>query len=157
VLLLNIGPKPDGTIPAEEQEILREIGAGLKANGEAVHASRPWKIFGEGPTGTTEGAHQERKQKGYTKEDIRFTTRDGILYAFLMDWPAPSGAEGPGTTLTIKSLATGNPHEKRSVSSVELVGGGKLGFNQATAGLRIILPANPPTRHAHPLRITFGN
>jgi len=149
VLLLNIGPKPDGTIPDEEQKILRELGAWLKANDEAVYASRPWKIFGEGPTGTEEGAHQERKQKGYTDKDIRFTTRDGKLNAFLMEWP--------GSTLTIKSLATDNSHEKRPVASVELLGAGKLDFNQTAAGLRVILSPTPPTKHAHPLKITFKN
>ncbi len=49
-LASNIGPKPDGTIPAEDTQILREIGKWLKVNGEAIYGTRYWKVFGEGPT-----------------------------------------------------------------------------------------------------------
>src|SRR5208283_4523826 len=49
-LLLNIGPKPDGTIPEQAERILLEMGRWLEVNGEAVYGTRPWKIFGEGPT-----------------------------------------------------------------------------------------------------------
>ena len=35
-LLLDIGPKPDGTIPAEQVNILKELGAWNKRNGTAI-------------------------------------------------------------------------------------------------------------------------
>ncbi len=148
VLLLNIGPKADGTIPDREQEQLREIGAWLKVNGEGIYSSRPWKIFGEGPTSNAEGAHQEHTQKGYTPEDIRFTTRDGAVYAFLMEWPTAK-------TATIKSLAKGNPQDAREIASVHLLGSGDAAFEQTDAGLVVTLPAEAPTPNASTLRIRF--
>ncbi|WKK72231.1 alpha-L-fucosidase [Rathayibacter oskolensis] len=59
-LLLNIGPKADGTIPAAEVEMLETIGAWLSRNGEAVYGSRPWLIAGEGPTKVSEGPSPTR-------------------------------------------------------------------------------------------------
>lgn len=99
-LLLNIGPRPDGTIPEEEQQILLEIGKWLNINGEAIYGSRPWKKFGEGPTQIVEGAFNDVKRNPFTSEDIRFTTRGDLLYATVLDWPE-SGK------VIIKSLAKG--------------------------------------------------
>jgi len=109
-LLLNIGPKSDGTIPEHEQEMLLDIGRWLKLNGEAIYGLRPWEVFGEGPTQIKEGAMGERSRKGgFTAEDIRFTTKGKTLYAIPLDWPANG-------TVTIKSLADGKgPQRIRSV------------------------------------------
>ena len=86
-LLLNIGPKADGTIPEREVQMLREIGAWLQVNGEAIYGTRPWKIYGEGPTLTEEGPMREREDKPMTAADIRYTTKGSTLYAIALDWP----------------------------------------------------------------------
>lgn len=88
-MLLNVGPAADGTIPAEAQQLLLGIGAWLKVNGEAIYGTRPWEVFGEGPTSNTGGGFSENKDKPYTSKDIRFTSsKDGrTLYVIVLDWP----------------------------------------------------------------------
>lgn len=48
--LLNVGPTADGMIPAVFEERLRGVGAWLKVNGEAIYASKPWRIQIENAT-----------------------------------------------------------------------------------------------------------
>jgi len=88
-MLLNAGPKADGTIAAEEKKVLLEIGDWLKVNGEAVYDTTPFKVFGEGPSQvfTREGDFTDAKEKIFTSEDIRFTQRGGDLYAAVLKYP----------------------------------------------------------------------
>ncbi len=85
-LLLNIGPRSDGTIPAKDRQILEEIGQWLAVNGEAIYGTTYWKKHGEGPTKTQEGHFTDTLRKPYTHEDFRFTFKDGNLYVFAMQW-----------------------------------------------------------------------
>src|SRR5438270_3327788 len=64
-LLLNIGPKPDGTIPDEAQRLLLNMGSWLDKNGEAIYGTRPWTVFGEGPTKVQGGAFHDTETGGY--------------------------------------------------------------------------------------------
>lgn len=80
-LLLNVGPKSDGTISAEDEAILRGIGAWLKVNKEAVYNTDVWRTYGEGPTKIVEGQFADGIKKNFTPEDIRFTVGGGYLYA----------------------------------------------------------------------------
>jgi alpha-L-fucosidase len=143
-LLLNIGPRADGTIPEREQAMLREIGAWLKINGEAIYGTRPWKKFGEGPTRTAGGSFTDKQKKPeFTAADFRFTTKGRTLYAIGLAWPEAG-------RVLVKSL----PSNRGQVTAVRLLGHrGKLRWTQTNAGLEVQLPAKPPGDHAFALAI----
>ena len=129
-LLLNIGPKKDGTIPEDQKKTLLDIGKWLKLNGEAIYGATYWKVFGEGPTKATQGHLAESKDKKFTSEDIRFTQNNGNLYAFSLVPPANG-------KLVIKYLNSANIN----IKSIELLGyKGKVKFIQSAKGTIITLP-----------------
>jgi alpha-L-fucosidase len=145
-LLLNIGPRPDGTIPEEEQAILREIGGWLRLNGEAIYATRPWSVYGEGPTRVKEGSFTDTKREAYTAHDIRFTCKDSGLYAIVLNRPAGK--------LVIKTLKTGAPPLSGQIQRVSLLGGeSSLSFKQDRTGLHISLPDELPGKTAYTFKI----
>ena len=145
-LLLNIGPKPDGTIPEPEQQMLRDIGRWLQVNGEAIYDTRPWTIFGEGPTQVAEGAFTDTKRSRFTGQDIRFTQKGDALYAILLAWP--------GEKAVIQSLGSDKGLWTKPITQVELLGhSGPLTWQQAGGALTVQLPAQPPCDHAYTLKI----
>ena len=99
-LLLNIGPRADGTIPEEAERTLLEIGRWLEVNGEAIYGTRPWKIYGEGPTQVVAGSFKDTERATFTGQDFRFTTKGNTLYAIALAWPE-SG------TLNVRALGRG--------------------------------------------------
>ena len=99
-LLLNIGPRADGTITSEDQEVLLSIGRWLRVNGEAVYDTTFWQTYGEGPTQVKEGAFTDTDRALYTREDIRFTYKAPYLYASILSWPEDG-------EVTLRSLGQG--------------------------------------------------
>jgi alpha-L-fucosidase len=147
-LLLNIGPKPDGTIPDEDQRILREIGEWLSVNGEAIYGTRPWKSYGEGPTKVIEGSFKDTERAPFGQEDIRFTKKGEVTYAIVLSEP-----EG---TVKIRSLGSSLGLEPREVAAVELVGSeAPLKWTRTADGLEVDVPAQLPSKHACAFRVTF--
>lgn len=146
-LLLDIDPRPDGTIPEPTRERLLEIGKWLKINGEAIYGTRPWDIFGEGPTKVTEGSFGERKIKDFTSADIRFTKKDNDLYAILLDWPVGSAK--------IESLKEGVSCWFGRIRSVKMLGINQpLKWKQDVSGLTVQIPDKKPCDHAFVLKIS---
>jgi alpha-L-fucosidase len=145
-LLLNVVLYPDGSLPPESQTLLTELKAWMAINAEAIHATRPWTVFGEGPTETTGGAFKEKAE--YTAEDFRFTTKGDALYAIALGEPAGRVA--------IRSLGLGSVGKPRAVKSVRLLGVRQpLRFEQTTSALFVEVPGTLPTRHASALKIIF--
>lgn len=87
-LLLNVGPRADGTITDEETAVLQEIGAWLAVNGEGIYDATHWKVYGEGPTEIPTGAFTDTNRASFTSEDIRFTYKGGVVYVFVMKFPS---------------------------------------------------------------------
>ena len=84
-LLLNVGPKADGTICQEELDILKGIGDWMKVNGECIYGSQPWRVQEEGSTKLVEGMFSEEGRNAYGNDDIRFTCKYDYLYVIAMN------------------------------------------------------------------------
>ena len=148
-LLLNIGPKPDGTIPDEVQQVLRDVGSWLAVNGDAIYGTRPWRVYGEGPTQVAAGSFHDTDTANYTAEDFRFTTKGNALYAIEMGWSA-------GGEAVIHSLGTTVGSQK--VESVTLLGSdARIQARQEADGLHLQLPAQAPGKYAYVFRVLFEN
>lgn len=151
-LMLSVPVRGDGTIDEDEVKVVEGIGAWMAPNGEGIYATRPWKVYGEGPS--TVAGNQARGQFGgardvrpYTAEDFRFTAKGDTVYAFMMGWPESGKA-------TIKSLAQGSENFPKDIARVELLGaGGSLSFTRDASGLIVNLPAKKPNEYAYALKI----
>jgi alpha-L-fucosidase len=145
-LLLNIGPRSDGTIPEAEQSLLLEIGEWLKVNGPAIYSTRPWKLFGEGPNRVVAGSFTDAERPTFTSADFRFTTAKGKLYVIALAWPADR-------RLLIRSLSTVEYGAK--IERVRLLGHeGEIIWHQARDGLHVTIPELPPCKFAITLEVS---
>jgi len=143
-LMLSVPLRGNGTIDTDEVAILEALASWMKINGEAIFSTRPWKIYGEGPTQVKAGGFGEGSIKPFTAQDIRFTTRRGVLYALVLGWP-------DAATLTIQSLAAGVPGQ---VQRVELLGTDQtLQYHRDGRGLSITVPQRKTGEHACAFRI----
>lgn len=146
-LLLNIGPRPDGTIPEEQQQLLLGIGDWLKTNGEAIYGSRTWKKFGEGSTETTKGSFTDNHATEYTPQDLRFTTKGNDFYAIALEWSDKD--------ITITSL-TENVIADAQIKQVTMLGSEEsIQWEKTPEGLKVSFPLKKPCDHAYTFKISF--
>jgi alpha-L-fucosidase len=144
-LLLNIPVRGDGSIDDKEQAVLAGIGAWMDVNKECIFGTRPWKIFGEGPA--SEGAalsaqgFNEGKGKPFTGEDVRFTTKDGVLYMIALGVPQKD--------LQIKTLGTSAKLLDKPIASITLLGSKEyVQWSQTDVTLVIKPPQKSPNNIA---------
>ena len=155
-LMVSVPLQRDGQPDADEIKIISEIGAWLKVNGDAIYATRPWKVYGEGPSTVVAekgqfGGQRDVSNKPFTAEDIRFTqSKDGqTLYAIVLEIPKDG-------KVTVKSLASNSANWPGKISSVRLVGGGwwsGLKFSRDENGLHVSLPKKFSGKTALALKI----
>jgi alpha-L-fucosidase len=144
-MLLNVGPRADGTIPEQGRQLLLGVGQWLEVNGEAIYGTRPWLVFGEGPTRMAKGGgFSERAGLEYTSRDIRFTqSKDGkTVYVIILGRPEAA--------VTIRSMKVAGG------GSVEMVGNpGTVEHHIDDSGhLAITPPADKAGQHAFAFRLT---
>lgn len=138
-LLLNIPVRGDGTIDADELAVVEEIGEWMKINSEAIYATSPWKVFGEGPAKDSAAplsgpGFNEGKGKSFESKDVRFTVKGDYLYATVLGWPEDG-------KINIKSLAKGSSLYTKAVKKVQLLGTGMVSdFEQTADGLYLTVP-----------------
>jgi alpha-L-fucosidase len=154
-LLLNVGPKSDGTIPEEAKGVLLQIGDWLKINGEAIYNTRPFSVYGEGPTIAGKGSQTKNSDiQSFTGEDIRFTIpktdspqSPNTLYATALSFPKDGN-------FTIHTLYAGSPYLPKKICSVDLIGGAtNIPFHQQPEALHITLTGATPNQPAYVVRI----
>lgn len=138
VLLLNISPKADGTIPEDQKDVLLKMGDWLAKYGEAIYDTRPWYTYGEGPTKEPEGNfsnHREFLKIKYSEKDIRYTTKGDVIYATILGWP------GENREMLMEAFSDENWPEPAAIKNVELLGyNGDIEFEQTGKGLKIKTP-----------------
>ena len=126
-LLINIGPRPDGSITEQEQKVLETLGDWLKANGEGIYGTTFWKQFGEGEVNAREGFFMDGDEKQFTSSDFRFTYKNGDLFVFQMR---------PSACVRIKALRRTGIHDFL-IERVERLDGGRVSFRRTAEALEI--------------------
>ncbi|HEY1629129.1 MAG TPA: alpha-L-fucosidase, partial [Tepidisphaeraceae bacterium] len=156
-LLLSIPVRGDGSIDSDEVDFLHNMSQWMDINGQAIFATRPFSVFGEGPPEAANdakhaaGNFNEGKRRQLGARDIRFTTKGNILYAIVLGWPDDG-------KVAIRSLASDSPHYKSAIGNIELLGSNaKLKWTRDANALVVNLPKEKPCDYAIALRISPEN
>jgi alpha-L-fucosidase len=151
IFVLNIPGKPDGTHDADELAILDAIGDWMRMNGEAIYATRPWKVFGEGAHEAKGGSFSGHSTSVLDAQDIRFTRnkQGDVVYAIVLGWP-----DGD---IVIKSLGAASPVQPGKIHHVEMLGSEhKLKWNQSAGSLTVRKPKIKPCDFACALKVSLA-
>ncbi|WP_049903338.1 alpha-L-fucosidase [Halococcus agarilyticus] len=165
--LLNVGPRPDGTVPDEPAELLRELGDWFETNGESVFGARPGWVPGEGPTEVTSTEFEEASSVSFTPEDKRFLRNGETYYVALLDWP--EDGEVTIETPLHRIVSEGN-HSQPAIERIDLVGGpsdlnwhvadqpsDEIPFDRGDQTLSVDLPSDVDLDHAYVLRLSLAS
>lgn len=151
-LLLNVVQTPEGDLEPDVMSILEKIAIWTQNNGEGIYGTRPWKIYGEGPSTVSQ---QEKGHFGglkdvrpYESTDLRFTTKNGVVYTFCLGTPTAE--------IHIKALGKQTKQNQSKVKSVTLLGSNqKLKWTQTKDELVIEKPTELPDCSVHAFAIKF--
>jgi alpha-L-fucosidase len=115
IVLLNISPRADGTIPEEQRSVLAAIGEWIEKHKEAVYETRAYSVFGYGNAKIDDGEFGGQSATiAYNQNDIRFTSSKDqkSLYVFTLGLPAAN------TKLEIRHITNSN------IKRISVVGSG---------------------------------
>ena len=147
-LLLSIPLPGYGEPDSDEIAFLHEMVDWQQINSEAIKGTRPWVIYGEGPStkAGTIPSYQLSRIK-FDSTDIRFTTKGGTLYAIALGWPSDG-------RFVIRSLAASSANYPGQIRDVQLLGvPSALKWTRTAEGLEIQSPPVPPCKYAYAFRI----
>ena len=154
-LLLNVPLRGNGTMDSDERAVIEEITGWMDINKEAIFGTRPWRVFGEGPAlesaaPLTAQGFNEGKGKPFGAQDIRFTTKNNVLFAIVFGLPKDG-------KVVIKNLGKNNSNSiTRDVQKVELLGyDGTLLTEKTDNSMIVQLPEQKPKYvYAYVLKLT---
>jgi alpha-L-fucosidase len=147
-LLINVVQRPDGSLDPEAEQVLTDMAAWMKVNSESIYDTRPWLVYGEGPTQAQGGAFKE--DFPYSAKDVRYAEKGNTVYATLMGWPETSD-------VLLKSLAK-TAGTKARITDVRLLGAkGPVAWRWGKDGLHVTLPSEKTSDIAAVLKITGRN
>jgi alpha-L-fucosidase len=151
IMLLNISPRADGTIPVEQQEVLLEIGTWLEQYGEAIYGTRPWYTFGEGPTSEPESERPGGFQQiSYTSRDVRYTTSGNTVYAIFLGEPVA------GESLVLEAFSPDKAGLTFQIQEISIPGESPLPhWEMLEEGLKIRIPRSGLDEKATVLKISY--
>jgi alpha-L-fucosidase len=153
-LLINVVQTPEGDLEQDVLDIMNGISKWIAVNGEGVYGTRPWKVYGEGPSTLKENQKTGRfggltDSGDYQSKDVRYTTKSNSLYAFLMATPK--------NDIRLTSLGKNMKLADKEIISVSLLGSKeKLKWKQVDDALVITCPARLPSWKVHGFRINFA-
>lgn len=153
-LLINVVQTPEGDLEQDVLDIMNGISKWIAFNGEGVYGTRPWKVYGEGPSTLKENQKTGRfggltDSRDYQSTDVRYTTKGNSLYAFLMATPK--------NDIRLTSLGKNMKLADKEIISVSLLGSReKLKWKQVDDALVITSPARLPSWKVHGFRIDFA-
>ncbi len=146
-LLLSVPVRGNGALDEDEHAFLAQLASWVPKHGEAIYGTRPFTVFGEGPPEPITQNFAE-KTRPHTAEDIRFTTKGNMLYAFVLAWPQDG-------IVRVKTLRKGGEHAPARIHRVELIGAsGPLKYVQTADALEVTMPGSAPNPYAYVLKIT---
>lgn len=151
-LMLNIPVRGDGTIDEQEEAFMEGFIRWMDVNREGIYDSQPWKVYGEGPAAKPTGGFVEGKVQ-YGPQDVRFTTKDGALYAYFLGWPT----DGKLLIHALKKEGeSGLGLLDKEIAGLTLLGSGaKIEYVRDAEGLHVTLPKDAPSEGVCALKIVF--